>query len=282
MVPGDVLEYHMTRIKRRKNMWWFRGEAKVGGEIVAEAELGAMIARGLSLPRIDPSSRVAAGARIADDVEVGPFCTIGPNVELCAGVKLLSHVNIAGVTVIGEQTVVYPFASLGTAPQSTGYRGGATRLTIGHNCQIREGVTINTGTEDGGEVTTVGDRCFLMANSHVGHDCHVGNDVTFANGAVLGGHVSVADHVFIGGNTAVHQFVRIGEGAMLGGSERNHPRRHSIRVCVRGARRSWSGSMWWDSSAGSSAGPTSHRIRSAYRTLFFGDDTFAERLERTS
>ena len=99
----------------------------------------------------------------------------------------------------------------------TRYRGGATRLTIGRDCQIREGVTINTGTEDGGGITTVGDRCFLMANSHVGHDCHVGNDVTFANGAVLGGHVTIADHVFIGGNTAVHQFVRVGEGAMLGG-----------------------------------------------------------------
>ena len=102
-------------------------------------------------------------------------------------------------------------------PQSTGYRGGATRLIVGRNCQIREGVTISTGTEDHGDVTTVGDRCFLMANSHVGHDCHVGNDVTFANGAVLGGHVSIANHVFIGGNTAVHQFVRVGEGAMLGG-----------------------------------------------------------------
>src|SRR5882757_2189449 len=109
VIPGDVLEYHMTRIKRRKNMWWFRGEAKVGGEIVADA------------------------ARLADDVEVGPFCTIGPNVELRAGVRLLSHVNVSGVTTIGEQTAIYPFASLGTAPQSTGYRGGATRLNVGRS-----------------------------------------------------------------------------------------------------------------------------------------------------
>ena len=169
------------------------------------------------MPRIDALSRVADGARLADDVEVGPFCTVGPNVELRAGVRLLSHVNVTGVTTIGEQTVIYPFASLGTAPQSTGYRGGATRLNVGRNCQIREGVTISTGTEDHGEVTSVGDRCFLMANSHIGHDCHVGDDVTFANGAALGGHVSIANHVFIGGNTAVHQFVRVGEGAMLGG-----------------------------------------------------------------
>jgi UDP-N-acetylglucosamine acyltransferase len=224
---------------------------------------------------------MGAAARIADDVEVGPFCTIGPNVELCAGVKLLSHVNIAGATVIGEQTVVYPFASLGTAPQSTGYRGGATKLTLGHHCQIREGVTISTGTEDGGQVTTVGDRCFLMANSHIGHDCHVGNDVTLANGAVLGGHVSIADHVFIGGNTAVHQFVRIGEGAMLGGMSgigrdiipygfAFGPRAVLVGLNVVGLKRR-------DFSKSDVL-----RIRSAYQMLFFGDDTFAERLERTS
>ena len=87
------------------------------------------------MPRIDPSSRVAGGAKLADDVEVGPFCTVGPSVELGAGVRLLSHVNLTGVTTIGERTVIYPFASLGTPPQSTGYRGGATRLTVGAGCR---------------------------------------------------------------------------------------------------------------------------------------------------
>src|ERR1700749_2469898 len=111
---------------------------------------------------IDPTARVADGARIGDSVEIGPYCIVGPQVELERGVRLLSHVNITGVTTIGEETIVYPFASLGTPPQSTGYRGGATRLTIGRNCQIREGVTISTGTEDHGEVTSVGDRCFMM------------------------------------------------------------------------------------------------------------------------
>ncbi len=233
------------------------------------------------MPRIDPSSRVADGARLADDVEIGPFCNIGPNVDLRAGVRLLSHVSITGVTVIGEQTAVYPFASLGTAPQSTGYRGGATRLTVGRNCQIREGVTINTGLEDHGQITTVGDRCFLMANSHVGHDCHVGNDVTFANGVLLGGHVSIGDHVFIGGNSAVHQFVRIGESAMLGGVcaivhdvipfgfAFGH-RGVLVGLNVVGLKR-----------RKFSRGDL-HRIRSAYRKLFFGQDTFAERLKRTS
>jgi UDP-N-acetylglucosamine acyltransferase len=232
------------------------------------------------LPRIDPSSRVADGAKLADDVEIGPFCIIGPRVELRAGVRLLSHVNIAGVTEIGEQTVVYPFASLGTAPQSTGYRGGATRLTVGRNCQIREGVTISTGTEDHGEVTSVGDRCFMMANSHVGHDCHVGNDVTFANGAVLGGHVVIASNVFIGGNTAVHQFVRVGEGAMLGGMSgitrdvipfgfAFGPKAVLVGLNLVGMKRR------------KFSRADQHGIRAAYRTLFFGAGTFAERLART-
>ncbi len=231
------------------------------------------------MPRIDPSSRVADGARVADDVEIGPFCTVGPGVELRAGVRLLSHVNLTGVTTIGEQTVVYPFASLGTPPQSTGYRGGATRLTVGRNCQIREGVTISTGTEDHGQVTTLGDRCFLMANTHIGHDCHVGNDVTMANGAIIAGHVVIANHVFIGGNTAIHQFVRVGEGAMLGGmSGVIHdvipfgfafgPRAILVGLNMVGLKRR------------KFSREDLHRIRRAYNMLFFGSDTFVTRMQR--
>lgn len=233
------------------------------------------------MPRIDPSSRVAETAKLADDVEVGPFCVVGPDVELRAGVRLLSHVNLAGVTTIGEGTVVYPFASLGTPPQSTGYRGGRTRLTIGRKCQIREGVTVSTGTEDHGQVTSIGDDCFLMANSHVGHDCHVGNGVIFANGAVLGGHVVLADHVFIGGNTAIHQFVRVGEGAMVGGMSgitrdvipfgfAFGPKAALVGLNSVGLkRRKYTRSDL-------------HRIRDAYRMLFFGGGTFAARLDRAS
>jgi UDP-N-acetylglucosamine acyltransferase len=233
------------------------------------------------VPRIDPTSRVADDAKLADDVEVGPFSSVGPHVELRAGVRLLSHVNLTGVTTIGERTVIYPFTSLGTPPQSTAYRGGPTRLTVGADCQIREGVTISTGSEDGGEVTTVGDRCFLMANSHVGHDCHVGNDVIFANGAVLGGHVTVADNVFIGGNTAVLQFCRIGEGAMLGGVSgitrdiipfgfAFGPKADLVGLNVVGLKRRkfTRGDI--------------HRIRGAYQALFFGGGTFAQRFDRVS
>jgi UDP-N-acetylglucosamine acyltransferase len=166
---------------------------------------------------IDPSARVADGARIGEGVEIGPYCIIGPQAELGNGVRLIAHVHVTGVTAIGEGTVVYPFASLGTPPQSVHYRGGPTRLVIGPRCEIREGVTMNTGTEDGGGVTTVGERCLFMAGSHAGHDCQVGNSVTFANNAVIGGHVSVGDYTFLGGNAAVHQYARIGEGAMVAG-----------------------------------------------------------------
>lgn len=233
------------------------------------------------MAKIDPSSRVADGARIAADVEIGPFCMVGPDVELQSGVRLLSHVNLSGVTSIGERTVIYPFASLGTPPQSNGYRGGATRLAVGSDCRIREGVTINTGTEDGGGITTVGDRCFLMANSHVGHDCHIGSDAIFANGAVLGGHVVVGDHAFIGGNAAIHQFVRIGEGAMLGGLSgitrdvipfgfAFGPKADLVGLNTVGLRRR------------KFTRADIHRIRRAYRTLFFGEGVFSARLQQAS
>jgi UDP-N-acetylglucosamine acyltransferase len=226
-------------------------------------------------------TRVADGARLADDVEIGPFCTIGPQVELGAGVRLLSHVNLTGVTAIGERTIVYPFASLGTPPQSTHYRGGATRLVVGSDCQIREGVTINTGTEDGGGLTTVGDRCFLMVNSHVGHDCKVGNNVIFANGALIGGHVQVADHVFIGGNTGVHQHVRIGEGAMLAGSSgiaddvipfgfAAGVRAQLVGLNIIGLKRRGCGRE------------DIHRLRHAYRMLFMDPSTLAERVAQAN
>jgi UDP-N-acetylglucosamine acyltransferase len=232
------------------------------------------------VPRIDPTSRVSDGAKLADDVEIGPFCTVGPSVELRSAVRLLSHVNLSGVTTIGERTVIYPFASLGTPPQSNSYRDGPTRLTVGSDCRIREGVTISTGTEDGGGLTAVGDRCFLMANSHVGHDCHVGNDAIFANGAVLGGHVVIGDNVFVGGNAAIHQFVRVGEGAMLGGLSgitrdvipfgfAFGPKASLVGLNTVGLKRR------------KFTRADIHRMRHAYRMLFFGEGVFSTRLQQT-
>ncbi len=166
---------------------------------------------------IDSTARIAEGAVIGTGVTVGPYCVIGPHVTLGDGCRLISHVAVTGHTSLGEGSVVYPFASLGTPPQSVKYRGGPTRLVIGRNCEIREHVTMNTGTEDDGGLTSVGDNCLLMVASHVGHDCKVGNNVTLANNAVLGGHVIVEDHVFMGGHSAAHQYVRIGESAMIAG-----------------------------------------------------------------
>jgi UDP-N-acetylglucosamine acyltransferase len=166
---------------------------------------------------IDATALVASGAVIGADVTIGPYCIVGANVVLGDGCRLLAHVHLTGHTTIGTKTVIYPFASLGTPPQSVRYRGGPTRLIVGADCDIREGVTMNVGTEDGGGVTRVGERGFFMVGSHVGHDCEVGNDVTMANNAVLGGHVTLGDYAVIGGGTAVHQFVRIGQSAMISG-----------------------------------------------------------------
>src|ERR1700688_3504286 len=115
---------------------------------------------------IDPTARVADGARVGSGVEIGPYCLVGPQVELKDGLRLIAHVNVTGATTIGEATIVYPFASLGTPPQSARYRGGATRLVIGADCDIREAVTMNTGTEDGGGLTEVGDHGTYMVNAH--------------------------------------------------------------------------------------------------------------------
>ena len=166
---------------------------------------------------IDPSARVANGAAIGKDVTIGPYCVVGADVSIGEGCRILSHVHITGHTAIGPRTSIYPFTSLGTPPQSVKYRGGPTKLVIGAECEIRESVTMNTGTEDGGGVTSVGDKCLFMVGVHVGHDCTIGTNVTMANNAVLGGHCLVEDHVIFGGHSAVHQFVRIGEGAMIAG-----------------------------------------------------------------
>jgi UDP-N-acetylglucosamine acyltransferase len=167
---------------------------------------------------IDPTARVAPGAVIGADVSIGPYCVIGPHVAVGDGCELVAHVHLAGRTSIGPGTVIHPFASLGGPPQSVHYHGEPTQLTIGEKCQIREGVTVNLGTVGGGGVTTVGDNCFLMAGSHVGHDCRVGNNVTLANDTMLGGHCEIGDYTFIGGSCAVHQHVRLGESVMVGGN----------------------------------------------------------------
>jgi UDP-N-acetylglucosamine acyltransferase len=142
---------------------------------------------------------------------------VGDNVTLGDGVHLHSHVVVDGRTTIGAHTKVFPFASLGLAPQDLKFKGEPSTLEIGEHNVIREYVTMNPGTEGGGMATRVGNRCLFMVGTHVAHDCHVGNHVIMANNATLAGHVEVGDFVIIGGLAAVHQFVRIGRQAIIGG-----------------------------------------------------------------
>lgn len=229
------------------------------------------------MPKIDTSARVAESVRLADDVEIGPFCIVGPKVELGDGVRLISHVTIAGSTSVGPRTVIYPFVSLGTPPQSVHYHGGDTKLVIGADCTLREGFTANIGTEDGGGITRIGDGCFFMVNSHVAHDCHVGNHVTFANNAVIAGHVSVGDYVVFGGQTAVRQFVRIGRGVMIAGLT-------GIRAdiipwsIVEGRKGHLAGLNVVGMTRRGFSRDEIRELRRAYEQIFFGEGTFRARI----
>jgi UDP-N-acetylglucosamine acyltransferase len=228
--------------------------------------------------KVDPSARVEATA-IGSNVTIGPYCTVGPHVTLGEGCRLVAHVNLTGHTSVGPRTVIHPFASLGSPPQSVNYRGEPTRLVVGADCDIRESVTMSVGTKDGGGVTEVGDRCFFMVGSHVGHDCKVGSNVVLANNVLLGGHVIVGDHANFGGGVAVRQFVRIGEGAMIVGLSgvradiipfalAHGALANLIGLNVIGMRRR--GIAKFDI----------HRYREVYQELFFGDGEFRQRFER--
>lgn len=171
----------------------------------------------MTAPAIHPTAIVADTATLADDVVIGPYCVIGPKVRLGRGVRLHSHVVVEGNTEIGEETQVYPFASLGHIPQDLKFGGEDSQLLIGARNRIREHVTMNPGTAGGGMKTVVGDDGLFMVGSHVAHDCILGNHVILANNATLAGHVHIDDHAILGGLSAVHQFVRIGAHAMIGG-----------------------------------------------------------------
>jgi UDP-N-acetylglucosamine acyltransferase len=170
------------------------------------------------MPTVHRTALVDPKASLADDVVVGAYSVIGPQVRLEAGVELGSHVVVEGRTTLGAGTKVHAFACIGTPPQFLGHRPeDDTELSIGRDNIIREYVTINVGTREGGGRTEIGDNGFFMTNAHVAHDCHIGDHVIMANCATLGGHVTIGDFVVIGGLSAVHQRVRIGDHAMIGG-----------------------------------------------------------------
>jgi UDP-N-acetylglucosamine acyltransferase len=167
--------------------------------------------------QIHPTAVVHSGAQLAQDVEIGPFSVVGEHVKIGRGTKLMAHVYVDGWTEIGERCQVYPYASIGTPPQHLQYQGEPTRVVIGHDNILREYVTVNRGTVQGGGVTSIGNRNFLMAYVHVAHDCHLGNHLIMANAATLAGHITIGDHAIIGGLVGIHQFVRVGPYVMIGG-----------------------------------------------------------------
>lgn len=166
---------------------------------------------------IHPSAMVDPSAVIDPSAHIGAYSFIGPGVEIKAGCFIDHHANIERDTVVGEGSRIWPFASLGTDPQDLKYGGEASRLVLGKRCRIREFATLNRGTEGGGGQTTLGDECYLMAYTHVAHDCHLGNRVVMANSTNLAGHITIEDNVGIGGMVVVHQFCRLGTHVFVGG-----------------------------------------------------------------
>jgi UDP-N-acetylglucosamine acyltransferase len=227
---------------------------------------------------IHPTAVVAAGAQLADDVEIGAYCYVGEQVSIEPGARLAAHVVIDGRTHIGQATQIHPFVSLGQPPQYIGFNRPHSGLEIGRGNVIREYVTMNGGTSLEKVPTHVGNNCYFMTGVHIAHDCWVGDGVTMANNATLGGHVTIGDYVNVGGLTAIHQHCRIGRHAMVGGCSAvaqdvvpfamavgNRARLRGLNV-VGLKRRNFSRT---DIQA----------LRTAYRQIFLGPGPFAERLD---
>ena len=233
------------------------------------------------MAKIHPTAIVEDGAEVGPDVEIGPYSIIGSRTRLAAGVRIHSHVVIAGRTEVGRGTVIYPHAAIGGPPQFRGDPGKDAVITIGEQNVIREHVTINGGSIKGGGLTQVGSRGYFMAYSHIGHDCHVGDDVTFANGVALGGHVTVEDGVNIGGLAAIQQHGRIGHNAFIGGvtgvpddvipygmAWGDHARLQGLNLI--GLKRN------------GLSRDRIHALRAAYRAIFFGDGALAARVQHAA
>ena len=166
---------------------------------------------------IHKTAIVDSKAKIADNVQIGPYCLIGPDVEIGNNSIIHSHINIVGNTKIGENNQIYPFSSIGTPPQDLKYKGEKNSIVIGNNNKFREYVNINPGTEQGGGITRIGDNNLLMVYCHVAHDSMISNNIVLANNVQVGGHVTIQNNAIVGGSCAIHQFSRIGEYAMIGG-----------------------------------------------------------------
>lgn len=228
---------------------------------------------------IHPTAIVHPNARIEAQVRIGPYCVVDEHVHLSQGVELISHVCISGRTVLGSQTKVFPFASIGHPCQDLKYRGEPSTLEIGARNTIREYVTIHPGTEGGGMVTRIGDDGLFMIGVHIAHDCHVGHRVIMANQATLGGHVTVGDGAIIGGLSAVHQFVRIGAHSIVGGVS-------GVEMdvipygSVLGNRARLQSLNWVGLKRRGVDKNELYQLRQAYHLLFSEEGTLSERLAR--
>ena len=215
VVPGDRLRLEVTLGQTRSQLAKVHAAAYVEDQVVAEAELLLAIDPGPA--HIDPTANVHPSAHVGVGTSIGPNAVIGPDVRIGAHCRIGASVVIEGWTEIGDETQVFPMASIGLAPQDLKYRGERTRLVIGKGNVFREFVTINRGTQGGGGETTIGDHNLFMAYVHVAHDCHVGSDTIFGPHATLGGHVDVEDYANISAGSAVHQFCRVGKYGFIGG-----------------------------------------------------------------
>jgi len=230
---------------------------------------------------IHPTAIVAEGATLGKNVKIGPYCIIGADVTLHDGVELVSHVSVDGITKVGKNTKIFPFASVGHQPQDLKYAGEKSQLIIGENCTIRENATLNPGTKDGGMITSVGNNCLLMAGTHIAHDCRVGNNVIMANLSGLAGHCITGDYITIGGMVVVHQFVRIGSHAFIGA--------HSMVDAdvipygmVIGNRAKLAGLNLVGLKRRKFKRDEIHTLRTAYRMFFSTEGTLRERVEDAS
>jgi len=231
----------------------------------------------MAATEIHPTAIVESGARIGPGCRIGPYSMVGPDAELGEGIVLVSHAVVAGRTKIGPRTRIFPFASIGHQPQDLKYKGEPSTLTIGADCIIREGVTINPGTEGGGMVTTVGDHCAFLANSHVGHDCVVGSHVIFSNNVMLAGHCTVGDYAIIGGGAAVIQFARVGAHSFLGGMSGLENDLIPYGMAL-GNRAHLSGLNIVGLQRRGFSRSDVHSLRRAYRLLFADEGTLSERV----
>lgn len=233
------------------------------------------------MTKVHSTAIVEAGAEVDSDVEIGPYSIIGGRVSLAAGVRIHSHVVISSATQIGERCVIYPHAVIGGPPQFRGDLGHDARIIIGAGNIIREHVTINAGSRKGGGLTRVGDSGYFMAYSHIGHDCHVGDGVTFANGVALGGHVTVEEGVNIGGLAAVQQFGHIGRYAFVGGVT-GVPGDVIPYGMVWGDRARLQGLNLVGLKRKGLSRDRIHTLRAAFRSIFMGEGSLHDRAARAA